>query len=461
MTIMRMAWVAASLAWAAAGPAAARSVVMISIDGMNPEYVTEAAAHGLKVPNLRALMTEGSYASSVRGVAPTVSWPSAVALMTGTPPARSGVLNNEHFEPSDRNAAPGIYLYAADVKTDTLWAAATRAGLVTANVDQLASVGSPFVRYDIPRYEVGPWAAENRKALEAVSRPPNFLSRLEADLGPYEGLDFGKDSYDASRAKFAIAILKRYKPQFLSVHLSGVDVEAHAHGPFSAEADHAAETIDGLIGQLRAAALAADPDAILVIVSDHGQVPYDKVLNLRIPLIEAGLITIDPPVPGKPAHVTGWKADVWGGGDAGIMLRDPADAVTRAKVRAILDRLAADPANGIARILDGAEIAKYQGWTGASFLVSLKTGYSAGNALVGDMVTHLPQVHGMHGLLPDNIGVSAAFFIAGKGIRPGQDLGRIDMLRIAPTVAQALEVHLKDAEQAPLPVFAEQAAPPL
>jgi len=442
------------LAFSAGDAAMARSVLMVSIDGMNPEYVTEAAAHGLTLPNLRAFMADGSYASGVRGVAPTVSWPSAVALMTGTPPAKSGVLNNERFEPSDRNAAPGVYLYAADVRTDTLWAAATRAGMVTANVDQLASVGSPAVRYDIPRYEVGPWPAENRKALEAVSRPPNFLSQLESVLGPYQGLDFSKEGYDASRTRFAVEILKRYKPQFMSVHLSGVDVEAHAHGPFSPEADHAAEVIDGLIGQLRAAALAADPDAVMVVVSDHGQVPFDKVLNLRVALVAAGLISIDAPVAGRPVHVTDWKADVWGGGDAGIVLRDPSDTATRAKVSEILHQLAADPANGIVRILEGKEIERLQGWTGASFLVNLKTGYAAGNALIGDVLAKQPQVRGMHGLLPDNEGISASFFIAGKGVRRAQNLGRIDMLRIAPTVAQALGVHLNDAEEPPLPAFA-------
>lgn len=436
-------------------PAAAdaKTVLMISIDGMNPEYVTEAGAHGLKMPNLRRFMAEGSYAASVRGVAPSVSWPSAVALMTGTPPARSGVLSNEHFEPSDRNTPPGIYLYASDVKTDTLWDAAARAGLVTANVDQLASVGSPSVRYDIPRYEPSPWPVESRKAIEAVSRPPNLLSELEGKLGTYRGVDFSRDDYDASRTAFAIEILQRYRPNFLSVHLSAVDVEAHAHGPFSPEADKAAETVDGLIGELRAAALAADPEAVVVIVSDHGQVPADTRVNLRIPLIEAGLLRIDPLTPGRAARVVDWRADLWAAGDGGILLRDPADTATRQKVREILRGLAANPANGIDRVLEEPDIAKLDGWTGASFLVTFKTGFMAGNALTGDMVAKLPKVIGMHGLLPDNPGVSASFFMAGRGVRSGRNLGRIDMLRIAPTVAEALGVRLKDAHEPALPVF--------
>jgi predicted AlkP superfamily pyrophosphatase or phosphodiesterase len=437
-------------------PAQARSVLMISIDGMNPQYVTEAEARGLKMPNLRRFMTEGSYATGVRGVTPTVSWPSAVALMTGTPPTRSGVLNNERFEPSDRNRDPGVYLYARDVKTETLWDAAAKAGLVTANVDQLASVGGLSIRYDIPRYEPSGWAWENLKAMETASRPPGFLQEMEARLGSYNGVDFGTPDYDATRARFAIDILQRHKPQFMSVHLSGVDVEAHAHAPFSPEANRAAEGIDGLIGQLRAAALAADPDAVVVVVSDHGQAPATRVLNLRIPFIEAGLIEIATPVPGVAARVTAWKADVWSAAGAAVMLKDPNDTATRAKVGEVLKRLAADPANGIVRILDGAEIERLNGFTGAAFVVDMKTGTTVGDALVGPVLRERSVPVGVHGYLPDHPEMNAAFFIAGKGIKPGTNLGGVDMLQIAPTVARALNLKLKDATAPVLPVFAGQ-----
>jgi hypothetical protein len=38
---------------------------MISIDGLKPEYVTEADKNGMKVPNLRRLLAEGSHATGV------------------------------------------------------------------------------------------------------------------------------------------------------------------------------------------------------------------------------------------------------------------------------------------------------------------------------------------------------------------------------------------------------------
>jgi predicted AlkP superfamily pyrophosphatase or phosphodiesterase len=437
-------------------PAEAKSVLMISIDGMNSEYVTEAQARGLNVPNLRRFMVEGSYATGVKGVTPSISWPSAATLMTGTPPARHGVLSNARFEPSDRNRPEGIYYYAADIKADTLWEAADRAGLVTANVDQLGTVGSMAIRYDIPRYEPSPWYPETLKALDAVSRPPGLLAELQARLGTYNGFDFSTEGYDTTRARFAIEILQRYKPQFMTVHLSGVDVEAHAHAPYSPQSKRAAEEIDGLVGQLRAAALANDPDAIVAIVSDHGQAPATRVLNLRIPFVEAGLIEIEPPVAGRPVRIADWKADLWRTAAPAVMLRDPADTASRTRVREVLTRLAADPANGILRILEGAEIVKLEGFPDAAFVVDMKPGVSVGGDLIGTLTRDLPLPIGVHGYLPDHPEMNAAFFIAGKGVRAGQNLGLIDMVQIAPTLAQAMGVRLLDATAPVLPVFSAQ-----
>lgn len=53
-----------TLSW----PSFAAPVLMISIDGMKPEYVTEADARGLRIPFLRSLERNGVYADGVTGV---------------------------------------------------------------------------------------------------------------------------------------------------------------------------------------------------------------------------------------------------------------------------------------------------------------------------------------------------------------------------------------------------------
>jgi len=72
--------------------AIAASLLMISVDGLKPEYVLDADAHGLKIPFLRGLMRDGAYARGVTGVWPTVTYPSHTTLLTGLSPADYQVL---------------------------------------------------------------------------------------------------------------------------------------------------------------------------------------------------------------------------------------------------------------------------------------------------------------------------------------------------------------------------------
>ena len=94
-----------SQAAAANDPAHAPLVLLISVDGMKPEAVLDAQKHGLKVPNLRGFMTDGLYASGVRGVLPTLTYPSHTTLLTGASPAKHGIFDNTTFDPLLRNQA--------------------------------------------------------------------------------------------------------------------------------------------------------------------------------------------------------------------------------------------------------------------------------------------------------------------------------------------------------------------
>ena len=80
-------------------------LLMISVDGLRPDYVTAADARGAKVPNLRRFLKEGAFAEGVLGVVPTVTYPSHTTLVTGVWPARHGILNNVAFDPLRKNEA--------------------------------------------------------------------------------------------------------------------------------------------------------------------------------------------------------------------------------------------------------------------------------------------------------------------------------------------------------------------
>jgi len=82
-----------------------RAVAVISIDGMHPDNVLKADRLNLKIPNLRRYLRDGAHAVSVRGVLPTVTYPSHTTMMTGVWPARHGIYANETWDPLHRHQA--------------------------------------------------------------------------------------------------------------------------------------------------------------------------------------------------------------------------------------------------------------------------------------------------------------------------------------------------------------------
>jgi predicted AlkP superfamily pyrophosphatase or phosphodiesterase len=76
-----------------------RALAVVSIDGMHPDNVLKADRFGLKIPNLRRYLRDGAHASSVRGVLPTVTYPSHTTMMTGVWPAKHGIYANETWDP--------------------------------------------------------------------------------------------------------------------------------------------------------------------------------------------------------------------------------------------------------------------------------------------------------------------------------------------------------------------------
>ena len=105
-----------------APPAPLRPVVLVSIDGLKPEYIQRADSLGLRIPTLRALAARGASAQGVIGVLPTVTYPSHATLVTGVAPTRHGIVSNTTFDPLMRNQG-GWYWYAEDIKEPALWGA--------------------------------------------------------------------------------------------------------------------------------------------------------------------------------------------------------------------------------------------------------------------------------------------------------------------------------------------------
>jgi predicted AlkP superfamily pyrophosphatase or phosphodiesterase len=433
---------AVAAAKAANDPANAPLVMLISVDGMKPEAVIDAQRHALKVPNLRAFMADGAYAQGVRGVLPTLTYPSHTTLLTGASPAKHGIFDNTTFDPKLNNQR-GWYWYAEDIKVPTLWDAAAAAHIETANIYWPVSVGAR-ITYNLPQI----WRAgtDDDLKLQRALSTPGLEQELSAELGRYPGGMEETVAEDEIRARFAIRLLEKKHPGFFTVYLTGLDTEEHASGPFSPKSNQTLERLDALVGSLRAAAEKAAPGrATVCVVSDHGFAAVEHDVNLYAAFREAGLFSVD-----KDNKVTDWKAMLWpAGGSAAVVLADPKDEQVRGRVKDLLDQLASEPANGIDRIWSQEEVRQGRGFPNAAFLVSLKIGYEMAYSLSMPLIT-APSNLGMHGYVPERAEMRSSFFIVGPHIPRGKTLGEIDMRQIAPTLADVLHIKLAGAEMGPV-----------
>jgi predicted AlkP superfamily pyrophosphatase or phosphodiesterase len=432
-TIRRL--VAAIACMLAAPEAQARSLILISIDGLRPAEIVEPRADGLQLPNLGAFLGQGSYARAVRNVTPTLTLPNHVSLITGASPEMHGIVDNLVFDPLRPNASQ-YYWYAQDIKVPTLWGRVKQSGGTIASVNWPVTVGAADIDYNIPLY----WRdqnAEDVKLVRAMSTP-GLVDELERRTGhPLALALMHTPEADRIAGQFAGEIIKTRHPRLLLINFSAFDHAQHLHGPDSTEAKLALQNVDRVVGDLIAQARAADPDAVIAVVSDHGFAPLREDVNLLQAFVDAGLASYDP----KQARFQSWEAMPWGGSTASVYLARAQDADLQQRVGALLAKMQADNSYHIRSITDLTKDAAYAQGRLPAFRIGFEVGYEMGHNVLAPR--NAPSRYlGMHGYPAEYPEMRSAFFIRGAGVPKARDLGEIDMKAIAPTLAATLGLNM-------------------
>lgn len=430
----------AALAFSTFAHAAPKThLLVISIDGMRPDYVTEADKHGLKVPNLRRFIAEGAYAEGVNGVIPTLTYPSHTTIMTGVWPLQHGIYGNQKFDPEDKLNGAVITDYNT-IKVQTLWNAAKKAGYTVGSVGWPVTTGTMGKDFNwiTPANAQIEGAADGETVSAKIPDsqivyPADLLTTLQPDL-PKQG-NLGPDEH---RFAWTLGIMRRYKPELMTTHLVDLDHAEHEHGPFSPEANATLERIDKEVGEIIAEEKRIYPDAYVAIVSDHGFQPVNHTVSLPTLFAKAGLLA-------KP-----WKVAFYPtGGTVSIILADPNDKTLRDKISVLLHEAAANKEYGIRKVMAHDEVVANGGNPNAAFVVGFESGYSFYKK-VRETVVVDTKTTGTHGYFPDRPEIRATFMIMGPNVAKHRDLGVVDMRQEAPTFARLLHVSLPAANQAPI-----------
>jgi predicted AlkP superfamily pyrophosphatase or phosphodiesterase len=416
-------------------------VILISVDGMPPDYYTAPEKLGLRATTLTMMKQNGAHAEGMEGVYPTVTYPQHTTMVTGLRPAAHGIVQNRIFEAPSEPQTRYWYWYADALKAETLWTVAKKAGLTTAAVGWPVTVGAE-IDYNVPEiYEPGEspatwnWTAKH-------STP----GLLEKALGP----DLKKDSsVDERLTSVGEYIINNYRPNLLLLHLIELDGAHHRNGPRTKAGIETAEREDGYIRRIMEATRQAGifEKTTFFVVSDHGFASIDKRFSPNVSLAKEGLITLD-----AAGKATAWKAAAWpAGGSCAIVLKDANDQETESKVITLFSRRAKQERSPIKQILTRAELLKLKAVPQAALMLEAAPGYSFDDTLTGSEVRDSGETYkGTHGYLPTDPRMRASLIIYGAGARSGAMMRLARMIDLAPSIAVLLKLKLPQPEGKPL-----------
>jgi predicted AlkP superfamily pyrophosphatase or phosphodiesterase len=401
-------------------------LIVLSVDGMHPDLYRRTAELRLKLPNLTALAAAGASATAMASVYPSTTYPAHATLVTGVPPRVHGIYSHLASLDPTETVRPWHW-FAQAIRVPALWSVARARGLKTAAVSWPVSAGAP-IDFNLPEIW-DPAASDPHQDFGTVAQhaTPGLFEELANALP----LSLDRAGLDRLRGEVALYLWKKYRPDLLLVHFVGYDHLAHHYGPRSREAIAALEDADAEIGRLREAASSEGP-VTFAVLSDHGFLPVEKEVAPLVILREEGLFGTNGE--GK-AELRRLGAVHAGGSFAVFWLETPTAAEQCALSRA-LERLRATGA--VAEVVDRGKLESLGSDPDAECMLDAAPGFCFSNRFAGPAVNESAEDRGTHGHLPTREGMEASFIIAGPGVAPGKNLGRIKLTDVAPTLAARL-----------------------
>ncbi|QEM12087.1 alkaline phosphatase family protein [Mucilaginibacter rubeus] len=397
----------------------AKHVIFVTIDGFRPDFYLDSE---WQTPNLHALMKEGAYAKGVNSVFPSMTYPSHTTIVTGVQPAKHGIFYNNVFTPDGAPQQP--YWQDSSIHAPTIWKAAKDKGMTVASLYWPVSANAP-VDYNIP--DIGSLGDAVR---EQYSLPQGFYAEVKKEVfGGVDKIDAGKNQ---NIAKIAAYVIKKSKPELMTIHVFSVDGAEHAEGRSGARVQEAVADADAAVGIIIDALKSAGiwESTVLLIGGDHGFYDVNKTISPNVWLKEAGLI--------NDLKTGDWKAQFNAvGGSAYLYLKNPADKATANKVKTILEAQP-DSVKQYYRIISREQLDKGGYNPNVAFAITGEHDAAFSSAITGNAVK--PGKGGTHGHFPDTKNIRTGLIAYGPGIRKGAVIEEMNLRDMTPIMVKLLGI---------------------
>ncbi|WP_204120749.1 MULTISPECIES: alkaline phosphatase family protein [Levilactobacillus] len=421
-------------------------LVVISLDALGSRDLDE---HLDELPNLHRLVVTGTRVRQVRGIYPTLTYPSHTTIITGQYPRVHGIVNNTKLQP--QRQSPDWYWYQRDVKVPTLYDLVRQQHKQTAAFLWPVTAGSK-ITYNLA--EIFPnriWTNQVLVSLKASS--PAFLLRMNQKYGHLRrGIQ--QPELDDFITACAVDTLTHKQPWLTLIHLVDMDSMRHRYGVRSAEAMVALKRLDKRVGQLIDATIAAGTfaETNFAILGDHYQINVDHMIHLNQAFAQRGWLT--PTANGTVKndwHVLAKSCD----GSTYVYTRNFADTKN---LRELLEAT-----QGVTVVIDGPAATERGADPHCRFMVEAQAGYyftdetnrpAVVEAVDPASLGQPDRYHGVHGYDPDKPDYFTTLVLNGPAVKENQTIDQARLIDEAPTFAKLLGLQFPE----PLPGHALTAA---
>jgi phosphonoacetate hydrolase len=227
-----------------------RPLVVVCVDGCEPDYVTQAIEAG-EAPFLRAMCEHGA-SLLADCVVPSFTNPNNISIVTGAPPSLHGICGNYFF---DRESGREVMMNDARyLRAETILAAFSRAGpkvaVVTAKDKLRALLGSGL-------HGVCFSAEKADQANTSDNGLDGALALVGKPLPPVYSAELSEFVFAAG-----VALMKRDRPSIM--YLSTTDYVQHKHAPGTQAANKFYAMISTYLAEFDALG------ATIALTADHG-----------------------------------------------------------------------------------------------------------------------------------------------------------------------------------------------
>lgn len=263
---------------------------VLSMDAM----VHEDVEYMMTKPNFSKIMEKRAEVERVTTIYPSITYPAHTSIFTGCRPGKHGIYNNTPLKTYE-DGITHWHLYSKSVQTEDLFAAAKRAGCSTAAVYWPITGCNPNIDYNIDEYFFDYPGEGIEEGFARLGAGEEALQAVRENLHRYPTSRDSQDpqltsTFDDFLMGCTCSLIRNQQPDVLLVHNSYLDDYRHHYGVFGPQVKECLDMMDVWLSEVQQAMVDAGvyEDTNFVILSDHGQMDFNRRMKLNVLLVRGG-----------------------------------------------------------------------------------------------------------------------------------------------------------------------------